>query len=67
MEKTVKIEGMMCSHCEATVKKMFEEFPQVDEAIVSHTDGTAILKLNADLPDDVIKKAVEDKGYTVTE
>ena len=67
MEKTVKIEGMMCSHCEATVKKMFEEFPQVDEAIVSHTDGTAVLKLNADLPDDVIKKAVEDKGYTVTE
>ena len=66
MEKTVKIEGMMCSHCEATVKKMFEEFPQVDEAIVSHTDGTAVLKLNADLPDDVIKKAVEDKGYTVT-
>ncbi|MGN1161331.1 MAG: heavy metal translocating P-type ATPase [Candidatus Fimenecus sp.] len=67
MEKTVKIEGMMCSHCEATVKKMFEEFPQVDEAIVSHTEGTAVLKLNADLPDDVIKKAVEDKGYTVTE
>ncbi|MGN0539610.1 MAG: heavy metal translocating P-type ATPase [Candidatus Fimenecus sp.] len=67
MEKTVKIEGMMCSHCEATVKKMFEEFPQVDEAIVSHTEGTAVLKLNADLPDDMIKKAVEDKGYTVTE
>ncbi|MGN0568924.1 MAG: heavy metal translocating P-type ATPase [Candidatus Fimenecus sp.] len=67
MEKTVKIEGMMCSHCEATVKKMFEEFPQVDEAIVSHTEGTAVLKLNTDLSDDVIKKAVEDKGYTVIE
>ena len=49
MTKTVKIEGMMCPHCEATVKKAFEALPQVDEAVVSHVAGTAVLNLNADL------------------
>ena len=65
MEKVVKIEGMMCPHCEANVKNTMEAFPEVDEAIVSHVEGTAVLKLNADLADDVIKKAIEDKGYKV--
>ena len=65
MEKTMKIEGMMCAHCEARVKKCLEALPQVDEAVVSHEQGTAALKLNADVSDDVLKKAVEDQGYEV--
>ena len=65
MEKTMKIEGMMCAHCEARVKKCLEALPQVDEAVVSHERGTAVLKLNADVSDDVLKKAVEDQGYEI--
>ena len=65
MEKTMKIEGMMCAHCEARVKKCLEALPQVDEAVVSHEQGMAVLKLNADVSDDVLKKAVEDQGYEV--
>lgn len=65
MEKTMKIEGMMCGHCEARVKQTLEAFEQVDEAIVSHENGTAILKLNAEVSDEVLKKAVEDQGYKV--
>ena len=65
MEKTMKIEGMMCAHCEARVKKCLEALPQVDEAVVSHEQGTAVLRLNADVSDDVLKKAVEDQGYEV--
>ena len=65
MEKTMKIEGMMCAHCEARVKKCLEALPQVDEAVVSHERGTAVLKLNADVSDDVLKKAVEGQGYEV--
>ncbi len=65
MEKTMKIEGMMCVHCEARVKKTLEALPQVDEAIVSHTEGTAVLKLNSDIADAQLKKIVEDEGYTV--
>ncbi len=65
MEKTMKIKGMMCAHCEARVKKCLEALPQVDEAVVSHEQGTAVLKLNADVSDDVLKKAVEDQGYEV--
>ena len=65
MEKTMKIEGMMCAHCEARVKKCLEALPQVDEAVVSHEQGTAVLKLNADVSDDILKKAVEDQGYEV--
>ena len=65
MVKTMKIEGMMCAHCEARVKKCLEALPQVDEAVVSHEQGTAVLKLNADVSDDVLKKAVEDQGYEV--
>lgn len=67
MEKTLKIEGMMCAHCEARVKKCLEAFSEVEEAVVSHEAGTAILKLNADVSDEALKKAVEDQGYTVKE
>lgn len=67
MEKTLKIEGMMCAHCEVRVKKCLEAFSEVEEAVVSHEAGTAILKLNADVSDEALKKAVEDQGYTVKE
>jgi Cu2+-exporting ATPase len=63
----MKIEGMMCGHCEATVKKALEALPQVDEAKVSHETGTAEVTLNAELSNDVLKKTVEDKDYKVTE
>ena len=66
MEKTITIEGMMCSHCEAAVKKALEALPQVSEAVVSHEKGTAVVTLNAEVADDVLKKAVEDKDYKVT-
>ena len=65
MEITMKIEGMMCPHCEANVKKTLEEFAEVREAIVSHKDGTAVVTLDADLGVATLKKAVEDKGYKV--
>lgn len=65
MEKTLKIEGMMCGHCEATVKKALEELPQVASAEVSHESGTAKVTLNADISDDALKTVVEAKGYTV--
>ena len=66
MKKTIKIEGMMCGHCEATVKKALEALPQVDAAQVSHTAGTAVVTLNADVADDVLTQAVEAKDYKVT-
>ena len=65
MEKTMKIEGMMCGHCSGRVKKVLEALPEVDEAIVSHENGTAILTLNAPVADELLKKTVEDQGYTV--
>ena len=65
MKKTMKIEGMMCGHCEARVKKALEALPQVSEAEVSHEAGTAIVTLNADVADEVLKKAVEDQDYPV--
>ncbi len=65
MEVTMKIEGMMCGHCEATVKKALEAIPTVTEAVVSHTDGTAVVKLSAETDFEVLKKAVEDKDYKV--
>lgn len=67
MEKTLKINGMMCGHCEATVKKALEALPQVTEAVVSHEAGTAVVTLNAEINDEILKKAVEDKDYTVTD
>ena len=66
MKKIMHIEGMMCGHCEAAVKKALEALPQVDEVVVSHEAGTAELTLNAEIADDVLKKTVEDKDYTVT-
>ena len=65
MEKTMKIEGMMCPHCEARVKKCLEALPQVDAAVVSHEAGTAVLTLNAEVADSELKRIVEDQGYTV--
>lgn len=65
MTKTMKIEGMMCGHCEAAVKKALEAIPTVSEAAVSHEAGTAVVTLSSDTPDDVLRKAVEDKDYKV--
>ena len=65
MTKTMKIEGMMCGHCEARVKKCLEALPQVDLAEVSHEKGIAIVTLNADVDDAVLTKAVEDQDYKV--
>ena len=64
MERTFKIEGMMCAHCESHVKKSLESLPQVDEAVVSYKSGTATVKLNNEIDDSAIKKAIEDEGYT---
>ena len=66
MKKTLHVEGMMCCHCEARVKKALEALPAVDEAVVSHEDGTAIVTLNAEVSDADLKKAVEDQDYKVT-
>lgn len=66
MKKTMKIEGMMCGHCEARVKKVLEALPQVDSAEVSHEAGTAVVTLNGEIGDDVLKKTVEDQDYKVT-
>ena len=67
MVKTMKIEGMMCGHCEARVKKVLESLAEVDQAEVSHEAGTAVVTLNAEIADDVLKKAVEDQDYKVTD
>ena len=66
MKKTMKIEGMMCGHCEATVKKALEGLEGVASAEVSHEAGTAVVELSADVADDILKKTVEDKDYKVT-
>ena len=66
MKKTLHVEGMMCGHCEARVKKALEALPAVDEAVVSHEAGTAIVTLNAEVSDADLKKAVEDQDYKVT-
>lgn len=66
MTKTLNVEGMMCGHCEARVKKALEALDAVDEAVVSHTDGTAVVTLNAEVSDDLLKEAVEAQDYKVT-
>ena len=66
MTKTMKIEGMMCGHCEARVKKVLEALAEVDSAEVSHEAGTAVVTLNSDVSDEVLKKTVEDQDYKVT-
>ncbi len=65
MEKTMKIEGMMCGHCEARVKKCLEALPEVITAVASHENGTAVLTLKEEVSDEVLKKTVEDQDYTV--
>ena len=66
MKKTLTVEGMMCPHCEARVKKALEALPQVDEALVSPEASTAIVTLNAEVDDEVLTMAVEQQDYAVT-
>lgn len=65
MEKTMKIEGMMCGHCEARVKKCLEAVPGVEEAVVSHEQGTAVVRMSAPVADDALQAAVEAQDYKV--
>ena len=65
MTKTLYIDGMMCAHCEARVKKCLEALEGVTEAVVSHEAGTAVVTLTAPVEDAALKKAVEDQDYTV--
>ena len=67
VEKTIAIKGMMCAHCESSVKKALESLEQVDEAVVSHEAGTAVVTLNKEVSDDVLRETVEAKDYEVTE
>ncbi len=67
MEKIMKIEGMMCGHCEARVKKTLDELSGVAEAVVDHKNGTAVVKLNSEVTNETLKSAIEAQGYTVTE
>lgn len=66
MQKTIKIEGMMCGHCEARVKKCLEALPQVEEAVADHKKGRAVVTLSGEISDEALKKAVEDQDYKVT-
>ena len=66
MEKTMNIEGMMCTHCEARVKKALEALDGVAQAQVSHTDGTAVVTLTGEVSDQTLKQAVEAQDYPVT-
>ena len=66
MEKTLKIEGMMCGHCEMHTKKALEALDGVTKADVSHKTGIAVVTLEKEVSDDVLKQAVADQGYTVT-
>ena len=66
MTKTMHIEGMMCGHCEARVKKTLEGISGVKSAVVSHEKGTAIVELESNIDSSVLKKAVEDQDYKVT-
>ena len=63
MEKTVKIEGMMCPHCEARVKKVLEEIDGVQNVVASHESNTAVITSNKEISDDVIKAIIEEQGY----
>ena len=65
MEKTMEIKGMMCGHCEVTVKKALEKIEGVEEAIVSHEQGTAIVKMSEEVSDELLKQVVEDRDYEV--
>ena len=65
MEKTLKIEGMMCGHCEARVKKALEALPEVQQAVASHEAGTAVVTLSSEVADAALKEAVEAQDYQV--
>ena len=65
MEKTIRIDGMMCPHCEARVKKTLEKFAEIDSAVVSHEAGTAVVTLNAPIDEAAVKQAIEDQDYQV--
>lgn len=67
MNKTLKIEGMMCSHCEMHTKKALEALDGVTNAKVSHESGTAVVTLEKDIADDILKQSVSEQGYKVTE
>lgn len=67
MKKIMRIEGMMCGHCEARVKRVLEELPQVSEAVVSHEEGTAVVTLESALADELLKETVEAQDYKVTD
>lgn len=67
MEITLKVEGMMCPHCEARVKKVLEEIEGVSQVVPSHENGTAVVTLEKEVPYSVLKETVENQGYTVTE
>ena len=67
MEKTLKITGMMCGHCEARVKKALESINGVEFVEVDHKKGTAVVRMKNDIPNEILKIAVEDQDYTVTE
>ena len=67
MKKTLKVEGMMCEHCEARVKKALEAVDGVESAVADHNANTAVVTLSADVADDILKKAVEDQDYKVLE
>ena len=67
MKKTLKIEGMMCGHCEMHTKKALEALDGVTRAEVSHKTGTAVVTLEKEVSDDVLKKAVAEQGYQVTD
>ena len=66
MTKTLKIEGMMCAHCEMHTKKALEALDGVTKAEVSHKTGTAVVTLDKDVADDTLKQAVSEQGYQVT-
>ena len=64
MTKTAVIKGMMCGHCEASVKKALEALPGVESAVVSHDEGTAVITCTEEVSEEAIKKAIEDKDFT---
>ena len=65
MTKTIEIQGMMCPHCEATVKKALEALAGVASAEVSHKNGTAVVTFTSDVSDDILRSCVQDKDFTV--
>ena len=67
MKIAMKIEGMMCGHCEARVKKVLEALPGVEEAAVSHEAGTAVVTLSEQISEETLKKTVEDQDYKVVD